>query len=115
MYRPQFPFNTPLYLLIPTYETVKGVRVKKYPETSDDLMIFASFKTYGGTETVKNDALVVEDTAIIETWFRPDIKADCRIVLSDTDKAYEVIGEPENIDMRNQFLKFKVRRVGGGA
>jgi hypothetical protein len=28
---------------------------------------------------------------------------------------FDILGEPENIEMRNQFLKFKVRRVKGGA
>lgn len=114
-YRPQLPFTTPLRLLIPMYETVKGTPVKKYPAVSDGVLIYASFKTYGGTEVTKNDVLVVEDTANIETWFRPDIKSDCRIALANYDAVYEVIGEPENINMRNQFLKFKVRRVKGGA
>jgi hypothetical protein len=28
---------------------------------------------------------------------------------------YDIIGEPENLEMRNMFLKFKIRRVKGGA
>lgn len=112
-YRPQFPFSTPLYLLIPAYETVKGVTVKKYPK--DGFLFFASFKTYGGTETTINDLYSVVDTANIETWYRPDIKSDCQISRADNGATYEIIGEPENIDVRNQFLKFKVRRVKGGA
>lgn len=114
MYRPLSPFNVAAYLLKPTKETVKGVTVKTYP--ADGELLYCSFKTYGGTEQVKDGGYVVIDTANIETWFRPDIKADCRIVLADQpEKVYEVIGEPENIEMRNQFLKFKVKRVAGGA
>lgn len=112
-YRPQIPFTTPLMLLIPTYETIKGVVVKKFP--TKGILIFGSFKTYGGTETTNNGVYSVLDTATIETWFRPDVKADCRIMLADGDATYEVIGEPENINLRNQFLKFKVQRVKGGA
>ena len=33
----------------------------------------------------------------------------------ETGKVYEILGEVENIDMRNQFAKFKVRAVKGGA
>ena len=113
-YRPALPFTTALILLTPTYETVKGTPVKKYPETSDTV-IYASFKTYGGTERVINDLYSIEDTANVETWYRPDIKADCRIRIAGTDAVYDIISEPENINMRGQFLKFKVRRVKGGA
>lgn len=114
-YKPKLPFSTPLYLLIPTYETIKGVTKKIYPEPIDEMMIFASFKTYGGTEMTVNDVYSVIDTANIETWYRPDIKSDCRIMRAINGATYEIVGEPENINMRNQFLKFKVRRVKGGA
>lgn len=117
-YRPQQPFNVLLAILKPENVTVKGSLKKRYPkieEVEEDDRIFASFKTFGGTETTKNDALVVEDTANIETWYRPDIKSDCRVAIVDTGATYEVLGEPENINMRNQYLKFKVRRIKGGA
>ena len=113
-YKPQLPFSTPIRLLIPTYETIKGVPKKTFSTFENGELIFCNFKTYGGTEKVVNDLYSVEDTANIETWFRPDIKADCRIAIS-SNRVYEVIGEPENIDERNQFCKFKVRRVKGGA
>lgn len=114
-YVPQLPFSTPLYLLSPTYEKIKGVNKKTYPEPSSDKIIYASFKTYGGTETDANGVYSVIDTANIETWYRPDIKSDCRIIRAVDNATYEIIGEPENINMRNQFLKFKVRRVKGDA
>lgn len=113
VYRPQLPFATPLKLFIPTYKRVKGVAVKEYP--SEGILFFGSFKTYGGTETAVNGVYSVIDTANIETWYRPDIKSDCRISRAEDGATYEIIGEPENINMRNQFLKFKVRRVKGGA
>lgn len=62
-----------------------------------------------------NGLYSVEDTAIIETWYRPDIKADCRIVLLESGDVYEVLGKPEDIELRHQFLKFKVHAVEGDA
>lgn len=111
MYRPSEPFTTPVLLFSnPTYETVLGVTKKIYPEKGE--LIFCSFKTYGGTESAVNDQLAVIDTANIETWYRPDIKSDSMIKLGA--KEYEVMGEPEDIEQRHQFLKFKVRGVQGG-
>ncbi len=114
-FKPSLPYSCPVYLLVPTYETIKGTPVKKYPEPAEEMILFCSFKTYGGTEMNTNEVFTVIDTANIETWFRPDIKSDCRIVKVEDGRAYEIVGEPENINMRNQFIKFKVRRVKGGA
>ena len=111
-YKPYVPFNVPLFLLIPNIETVKGSPKKVYP--SQGIMFFGSFRTFGGTERNENGLLVVEDTAVVETWYRLDIKADCRVRDSDGVE-YEILGTPENIGMRNRFLKFKIRAVKGGA
>lgn len=112
MYQPSEPFNVPLELLIPTTIAIKGVVTKQYPNQGE--MIFASFRTFGGTETTSNGILTVENTVTIETWYRPDIKADCMIKTADGQK-YEILGTPENISMRNQFLRFKIRAIEGGA
>lgn len=110
-YRPSEPFSTPVELLnVIETKTVKGVDKKIYPDSGE--LIYCSFKTYGGTETTVNGVLTVIDTANVETWYRPDITAASRIKLGS--KLYEVINTPENIEQRNQFLKFKVRSVRGG-
>lgn len=108
-YRPSEPFSTVVSLYNPTYKTVKGVTVKEYQLIGT---LNCSFKTYGGTESTVNGVLTVVDTANIETWYRPDITSASQIRLGA--KVYEVIGEPEDIEQRHQFLKFKVRGVNGG-
>lgn len=114
-YQPSAPFSAPLVLLIPTYTTVSGVRKKTFPSIENGIAFFGSFKTFGGTERDVNGIYSIEDTATIETWFRPDITSGCRVAVAGTSKVYEIIGEPENINLRNQYLKFKVSRVKGGA
>lgn len=113
MYRPKTTFNTVLKLLIPTWKIRKGVSTKVYQESG--LIINCSFKSYGGTETNKNGVYSVIDTVNIETWYTPEIKSDCRAMRVDNNDIYEIVGEPENIEMRSQFLKFKVTRISGGA
>lgn len=115
MYRPALTFTTPLVLLIPTYSKVSGVRTKTFPQIASGIAFNGSFKTYGGTERDVNGIFAIEDTAVIETWYLPEIKSDCRIAIAGTNAVYEILGEPENIEMRNQFMKFKVQRVKGGA
>lgn len=111
-YKPSTPFNVPLIVYIPTYEKITGVNKKVYPKTG--FLIYGSFRTFGGTDSNVNGVYSVIDTADVETWFRPDIKSDCMIELAESGAKYEIIGEPENINMRNQYLKFKVQRVKGG-
>lgn len=110
-FKPDTPYITPLELLNPTYTTVQGVTQKIYDEEQKET-IFATFKTYGGTEQNVNGVYSVVDTANVETWYRPDITAASRVRLNGKD--YEVIGEPEDIGQRHQYLKFKVRGVKGG-
>lgn len=112
-FKPAFPYSTAAELLIPTYVTKKGVPIKTFPTTG--IRINCSFKTYGGTETTTNDVFSVIDTANVETWYRPDIKPNCRIKILQTGDVYEIIGKPENVNMRNQFIKFKVRGIEGDA
>lgn len=110
-YKPSMPFNVTAFLFVPITKTVKGVTKKTYPK--DGEKFFCSFRTFGGTERVNNDMLIVENTAIVETWFNPKIKSDCRVRVGELD--YEILGTPENINMRNQYMKFKIRAVKGGA
>jgi hypothetical protein len=115
MYRPieAAQMTTATRLQTPTSDKTLGVSKKTYADASG--VVIVNWKSYGGTETTNNGMLSVEDTAQIVCWYRPDIRSDCRLVRLADGAIYEIIGEPENIEMRNQFLKFKVRRVKGGA
>ncbi len=110
MYKPDLPYDTPVKLFNPTYETVRGVTKKVYEGEGE--LIFCKFKTYGGTETTINGVLTVVDTANVETFYRPDITSASMIRLGNKD--YEVMGVPEDIEQRHQILKFKVRGIRGG-
>lgn len=104
--------TTSLQLLIPTIETAFGVAKKTYVY---DFIFSCNFSTYGGTESVSNDILSVIDTAEIICWFNPRITSDCRVKKLDNGAVYDIIGDPENLEGRNMLMKFKVRRIKGGA
>lgn len=110
-YRPGRPFDTPM-LVFPVRTVEEKGSAKK--RLQDPFLIYASCASFGGTETTRNDILVIEDTWNIETWYRPDIDASCLVAFADVPhEQYEIIGTPENIHRRCQFLKFKIRRIGG--
>ena len=106
-------FTVAMKLLKPTSTMSKGTRVDVFPDPDTLTPFFGSFKTYGGSESLSNDVLTVFDTAIIDTWYDPEITTDCQILICETGKRYRIISEPENIDMRHKFMQFKVQRVGG--
>lgn len=109
------PLSTALRLLIPTYKEEYGVPTAVYPEIEDGILIFGTFRTFGGTERDVNGQYAVEKTATIETWFRSDITAECRIGVPATGEVYQILGAPENIEMRNQYLRMRVIAIQGGA
>lgn len=117
-YNPAAPFTTPMKILIPTYQVVKGNRQKVWPDPSnlaEDYLIFGTFRSFGGTDLKQNDLLVVEATGYVETWYRPDITSNVRLYMIPTGESYEILGDPENIEMRNQYLKIRVQKIGGAA
>lgn len=125
-YRVEIKNPIPLILLAPkSVKKVNGVNTKEYPSIEEALSVkdkdnnstnlfFGSFKTYGGTEKTVNGIYSIEDTANIETWYRPDIISNCRIARASDSAIFDIINEPEDINQRHQFLKFKIKRVKGG-
>lgn len=108
-------FNTCFKIINPMgTKKINNKTVYIYPDDSEE-MINGSFVTYGGTETLINDVLTIVDTAVIETFYRPDITSLTRIKKLKDGKIYEIMGIPENIEERNIFLKFKVKHIGGKA
>ena len=115
MYRPSAPFTVPMKLLVPVTSQEYGVVQKTFSDPADSELFFGSFRTFGGTETMRDDVITIVNTGVIDTWYRPDIKADCQIYLCDTGQTYDIISDPEDIDFRHQYLKFKVTKAGGKA
>lgn len=104
-------FATPARIKHCIIKDVQGAKSKTYSEP-DTEQISVNFKTYGGTEELHNGTLVILDTATVTTWYNPDIKAGDRIVLDDGSE-WDIKNTPENLERRNQFMQFRVQRVGG--
>ena len=118
-YRPATPFTVPMKLLIPVTSRISGVLKKTFPDPNpkdpkdEPPGFFGSFRTFGGSEAERDGEYIVVDTATVDTWYRPDITADCRIYLVDTGEIYDIIATPEDIDRRHQYLQIRLRKVGG--
>jgi head-tail adaptor len=112
-YKPAAPFRTAMRLLNPSQVNIKGVNKQVYPDPEHGATIYGTFRTFGGTETVINGMLTVTGTGYIDTWYRSDIRSDSRFYIVQTGETYEVLGRPENINMQNQYMKVRVREIGG--
>ena len=107
-------FDVAMKLLKPTITKIKGVEKKTFPDPKDvSEVFFGSFKTYGGSENFSNGIYQIFHTAIIDTWYNPEIQPECQIYICETGEKFNIISEPENIDMRHQFMQFKVEKIGG--
>ena len=114
-YKPSKEFSTPMLLYVVT-GTEETLGVEKNIYATEGILFFGSFATYGGTEREVNGIMAVEDTATVETWYRPDFTAAARVALANAPgKLYEIVGEPENIEQRSLYTKMKLTRVAGGA
>lgn len=114
MFKPEKARNmtTPVILQTPTYENIQGVNKKTYTDAGT---LFVNWSSYGGMESMRDDVIVIEDTAQIIAWYNPAITSGARLKRTADGAIYEIFGEPENIEMRNQIMSFKVRRIKGGA
>ncbi|MBR6503056.1 MAG: head-tail adaptor protein [Clostridia bacterium] len=110
-FKPATPFNVPGQYFKCTETMVKGTLKKVYDEIGTTF--YCSFRSFGGTERENNGITVVEDTATIETWYDPNLTTNCKVVIGGVN--YEILGTPENVAMRNKWLRFKVRAIRGGA
>ena len=91
--------------------TVNGDLYVSYADATPPID-FCSWKGKGGTESVTAGKLIVEDTAEVVMWYRPDITERDRLLLDNNPKsAYDIINA-EDVEQRHQFLILKVRRAG---
>lgn len=104
--------DTSAILLIPYTKTYNGVTSKVWPKQGP--RIFCEFKTYGGTESVVDGVYSIIDTATIKCWYDPRIIAGCRVAI-DSGECYEVVGTPEDVGHRRQYMQMRVEHVSGGA
>ena len=111
MYRPSAQqFATPISVQSRVETDLNGAPEITYTD-ADPALDFCAWKGKGGSESAASGFLVVEDTAEVIMWYRPDITERDRMLLNcDTALAYDVVNV-ENVEMRNQFMILKVRRA----
>ena len=115
MYRPQksAQMTTPCRLQMPTTENINGALKKTY--SNAEYVTMCNFSTYSSADSESDGVGVVAENMTVTTFFDPAIVSGCRLVNLENGLLYEIVGAPENVEMRNMFSVFKVQRVRGGA
>ena len=91
-------------------ETVNNRTVKQYSEVGT---VRGKFKLKGTTEITANGLTVVNDKTTFITWYKADYSTSDILTIGGVD--YEIIGTPENVEMRNRYSVLNLERVNGGA
>jgi hypothetical protein len=74
-------------------------------------VIYGTTKAYQGTESNVNETLQYLDTRQITTWARQGITTASILYDVETETAYKVITEPEDIGKKHIYCVFKVQRT----
>lgn len=71
------------------------------------------FKQKGTAETNANGLTIINEKTTFTTWFKADFAAADILTINGVD--FEIIGVPENVEMRNRYSVLTLERIGGGA
>lgn len=107
-YRPNLPYSTICQWLVPTVVKVNGANTVKYV---DGEKFGCRMKSYGGRESEVNDVYRVIEQYNVETYYNPTIGKNHRIRILQDGSEWEVLEKPENVEMQNKYMLFKIERV----
>lgn len=112
MYKPANirEFVTPAVHKKATSKTVNGRTQKDFTEVGT---IRGKFKQKGTAETNANGLTIINEKTTFTTWFKADVKAADVLTIGGID--FEIIGKPENVEMRSRYMVLTLERISGGA
>jgi hypothetical protein len=112
MYKPANirEFVTPAVHKKATSKTVENRTVKTYTEVGT---VRGKFKQKGTAETTANGLTIINEKTTFITWFKADFAAADILTINGVD--FEIIGTPENVEMRNRYAVLTLERISGGA
>lgn len=108
MFKPTLPYDIVCQWLVPKFEKVNGVNKISY---SDGEYFCCRMKSYGGREQTINDVYSIIEQWNVETYYNPEVNGHYRIKIVNDGSVWEILANPENVEMRNKFMLFKIERV----
>lgn len=109
MYKPDVQqFATPITVQARTITIVNGQKKTTYANRYANQRL-CGYKPFYGSEAIQAGQLGVVEGGTITTWYDAGIEPTDRIILNGN--AYDIMTPPENIENRNMYLTFKIKRV----
>lgn len=103
-------FNTLAVHKKPMVERVNGRSQKTFVASGN---LKGLFKLKGTSEINANGILVVNDKTSFMTWWKNDLSSGDILTIGGVD--YEIIGTPENVELRGRYAVINLEKIGGGA
>lgn len=112
MYRPAkiSQFTTTAIQKRTETQLVNGRTTKKVVAIAN---IRGAFKQKSTGESVINGARAVTENTTFTTWWKDDFKAGDILEINGIE--FQVVGNPENVEMRSRYAVLTLSRIGGGA
>ena len=103
---------TPAIHQKPTYSPTHGRDKKTYTDAPRP-NIRGKFKQKGTSEITANGVLVIQKETTFSTWYKSDLEGGDRLIIDGT--AYEIKGDPENVEGRARYHVCTLKAIKGGA
>lgn len=114
MYKPANTreFVTPAVHKQATSVTVNNRTKKTYTDIGT---VRGKFKQKGTAETNANGLTVINEKTTFTTWFKKTNPFKAADILTVGGIDYEIIGKPENVEMRSRYVILTLEVISGGA
>lgn len=89
---------------------INGRTIKNYEEVG---RVKGQFKQKGTREQTANGVYVVNDNITFITWWKKDFQASDILNINGVD--YQIIGTPENVELRGKYAVINLEKIEGGA
>lgn len=90
-----------------------GALTESWSNFASNPNVYAKIKYAHGPESVSSDAMKSISRATILIRYRGDVNATHAVLLDG--KRWKIIGTPDNIENRNEYLEFQVELIEGSA
>lgn len=109
------PANIREFVTPAVHKKAKSVNVNNRLQKvyTDMGTVRGKFKQKGTAETNANGLTVINEKTTFTTWFKADFAAADILTINGID--YEIVGEPENVEMRSRYAIITLERISGGA
>ena len=94
----------------PTTQIINGHNQKTYYVVGN---IKGKFKQKSTSQLNANGLVIVEDKVTYTTWWNNNFEAQDILTINNND--YEILGQPENVEMRSRYAVLNLVLIKGGA